>query len=229
MAIDKINVYVGFDSNEPVATYVCIDSIMQNTNHPINFNILNLNNLKNAFDRPMNEKQSTEFAFSRFLVPYLSNYEGFSVFCDSDFLFLDDISNLLDKIDKNMAVSVVKHDYIPSTSKKFLGQEQTTYPRKNWSSLMVFNNKLCNKLTLDTVNSESGLYLHRFNWIEDRYIGEIDKRWNYLVDEYKTINKSEIGALHYTIGGPYFEQYSDCSYSDLWFDQLKKTIEPVDI
>ena len=226
---NKINVFVGFDSKEPIATYVCIDSIMKHTNSELNFTILNLNNLKHIFNRKPSNKQSTEFAFSRFLVPYLSNYEGLSIFCDSDFLFLEDIQNLINDIDLSKAVSVVKHDYTPSTNKKFLNQEQTVYPRKNWSSIMVFNNELCKTLTPEIVNHESGLYLHRFKWLKDESIGELDVRWNHLVDEYENVDTACIGALHYTIGGPYFKEYANCSYSEVWFDQLKQLSSPIDI
>ena len=225
----KINVFVGYDSKEPIATYVCIDSIMEHTNSEINFNILNLNNLKSIFSRLPNKKQSTEFAFSRFLVPYLSDYQGVSIFCDSDFLFLENLENLIKEVDTSKAVSVVQHDYIPKTKTKFLNQEQTVYPRKNWSSIMVFNNSLCNQLTPEIVNTESGLYLHRFQWLEDDQIGKLDRRWNHLVDEYEYRNKTEIGALHYTIGGPYFKEYSKCSYADLWFSQLRKVLKPIDL
>jgi hypothetical protein len=114
---------------------------------------------------------------------------------------------------------VCKHDYVPKTERKFLGQVQTKYPRKNWSSLMIFNNERCRALTPDYVNSASGLDLHRFKWLDDRLIGSLPLEWNWLVEEYPY--KPDAKIVHYTLGGPYFDDYRNCDYAGEWFEEFE--------
>ena len=145
-------------------------------------------------------------------------------------LVLEDIAKLFELADDKYAVQVVKHDYVPKSSRKFLNQEQTVYEKKNWSSVMLMNCAKCTALTPEYVNEASGLELHRFHWLEDEsLIGEIPSGWNFLVDEYEPIPVNQIQNLHYTIGGPYFSEYVDCDYNDVWFAEregMLKVIEP---
>src|SRR5260221_11857499 len=150
------------------------------------------------------EYQSTEFSFSRFLVPYLCEYKGRAIFMDGDMLCRSDIVELWKLTDTTHAVSVVKHDYKPKQEDKFLGNKQSLYEKKNWSSLMVFNNALCKTLTPQTVNEASGLYLHQFKWLQDdSLIGSIPVEWNHLVGEYSPNQKAKLVLL--TLGTPCFK------------------------
>ena len=116
------------------------------------------------------------------------------------------------------AVHVCKHDYTPKTEIKFLDNVQTKYDKKNWSSLMMFNNERCEMLTPTKVSEASGLHLHQFQWLgPESWIGDIPLEWNWLVDEYNY--KPDVSMVHYTLGGPYFNEYRDCDYSQEWFDE----------
>lgn len=210
-----LDIYIGFDRNEIVSYHVLCQSILEKSSRPVRFTPLNLRNLSGCFSRDRNALQSTEFSFSRFLVPYLSGYAGWSLFLDCDMLAMTDFSELFDLADPTKAVMVCKHDYQPKEDSKFLGQVQTKYEKKNWSSVMLFNNEKCKALTPDYVNSASGLELHQFKWLgDDALIGEIPLEWNWLVGEYP--KKQDVKNIHYTIGGPYFDDYKDCDYAEDW-------------
>ena len=173
--------------------------------------------LGQLFTRERGPKESTEFSISRFIVPALSEFTGWSLFMDCDMLCLADIALLVPETQRqsDQAVLVCKHDYEPNPARKFLNQEQTSYPRKNWSSVMFFNNALCTALTPEKVNTATGLHLHRFEWLpDDRLIGELPLEWNWLVDEYPKNPNARI--LHFTRGGPWFEEYKNCDYADEW-------------
>jgi lipopolysaccharide biosynthesis glycosyltransferase len=136
---------------------------------------------------------------------------------DCDMIALADISELFDLMDFSKSVMVCKHDYVPAEEKKFLGNIQTKYEKKNWSSVMLFNNEKCKALTPDYVNRATGLELHQFKWLEsDEQIGSLPLDWNWLVGEYEKKDTAKI--VHYTLGGPYFEKYSNCDYSEIWYD-----------
>ena len=213
-----IRLFVGYDPREAVAYHVLSHSILSRSSEPVAISPLALSHLKKTFSRPPHPLQSTEFSFSRFMVPYLSGYEGWSLFCDCDMLMLDDIASLWALRDDRFSVQVVKHDHRPKEDIKFLDAPQTKYEKKNWSSVILFNNAKCRALTVDYVNQATGLELHQFKWLgDDRLIGEIPHRWNHLVGYDPTVPISDVSFLHYTEGGPYFEAYRDCSYADLWF------------
>ena len=213
-----IRIFIGFDPRETVAYHVLSHSIVARASRPVSIAPLALGQLGHVFTRERNSLQSTDFAFTRFLVPYLCDYEGWAIFMDCDMLLLDDIAKLWDLRDERYAVQVVKHDYSPSTKTKFLNQPQTVYEKKNWSSVMLINCAKCKALTPDYVNTASGLELHRFHWLENEgLIGDIPPRWNFLVAEYAPAPPKDISNLHYTLGGPYFADYTTCDYADLWF------------
>lgn len=213
-----IRVFIGYDSREAVAFHVLSHSIHTRASKPVEIAPLLLSQLKDVFHRESHPLQSTEFSFSRFLVPHLSNYQGWSLFCDCDMLMLDDIAKLWSIRDDQYAVQVVKHEHEPKEDKKFLDQPQSKYEKKNWSSVILFNNARCKALTPEYVNTASGLELHQFKWLnDDSLIGELPARWNHLVDYDPTLPPEDISLLHYTEGGPYFEDYRGCSYSGLWF------------
>lgn len=215
-----IRAFIGYDSREAIAFHVLSHSIQRRASQPVAVIPLMLSQLKDIFQRESHPLQSTDFSFSRFLVPYLSNYEGWSLFCDCDMLMLDDIAKLWDLKDEGYAVQVVKHDHKPADQTKFLDQPQSKYEKKNWSSVMLFNNAKCRSLTTDYVNKASGLELHQYKWLEDdSLIGDLPARWNHLVDYDTTVPSTEVSLLHYTEGGPYFDEYKTCSYSEEWFNE----------
>ena len=173
--------------------------------------------------RERNPLQSTEFSFSRFLVPYLCNFEGWSIFMDCDMLVLDDIAKLWALRDDRYAVQVVKHQHQPKETVKFLNAPQTPYPKKNWTSVMLLNNAKCRALTPEYVNAASGLELHQFKWLEsEELIGELPHAWNHLVgyDE----PRAGVSNAHFTLGGPYFDEYRDCEYAEEWFLEKAKML-----
>lgn len=216
-----LNIFIGYDSNEIVAYHTLCNSIIRRASVPVSITPLAKDTLTSIFNRDKNSISSTEFSFSRFLVPYLSDYKGISVFMDCDMIVTRDIKELFDCFDDKYAVQVVKHDYTPKTEKKFLNQVQTKYEKKNWSSVMLFNNPLCKKLTPEIVQNESGLYLHQFKWLDgDHLIGEIPSEWNFLVGEYEMPNQTP-ALIHYTLGGPYFDDYMNCDYADLWLSEFE--------
>lgn len=159
---------------------------------------------------------STEFAISRFMVPFLSNYQGWSLFCDSDFLFRSDITGVFALTDEKYAVMCVKHDYRPQEGLKMDGQAQTRYPRKNWSSFMLFNNgHPANRLlTLDSINTLPGRDLHRFCWLKDEEIGSLPHSWNWLEGHSDTEIVPD--AVHFTRGTPDIPGYESALYADEW-------------
>ena len=213
-----IRVFIGFDPRETVAFHVLSQSIHARASQPVAITPVMLSQLEGLMTRERNPLQSTDFSFSRFLTPYLCDYDGWAVFMDCDMLVLQDMARLWALRDDNYAVQVVKHDHVPEEDTKFLGAPQTRYEKKNWSSVMLFNCAKCKALTPDYVNTADGLDLHRFHWLDgDHLIGEISRDWNHLVAYDPTVPVEELSNLHYTIGGPYFDAYRNTDYAEEWF------------
>ena len=216
-----LRIFIGYDPRESVAFHVLSHSLLRRSSVPLSVSPLVRSQLKSVYTRPRGPTESTEFSMTRFLVPALSGYQGWSIFMDCDMLCRADIAGLAAEIERqpDKAVLVCKHDYTPRTERKFLGHLQTKYTRKNWSSLMLFNNARCRSLTSDYVNTASGLELHRFAWIDDAAIGELALEWNWLVGEYE--HNAHARIVHFTIGGPYFPEYRSCDYADEWFAEFE--------
>ena len=213
-----LRIFIGYDSREPVAFHVLCHSILARASKPVTITPLVLGHLRDSYTRQRGPTESTEFSISRFLVPFLSNYRGYSLFLDCDMLVLVDIASIMEHVETNYKdVWVVQHDYVPKSQTKFLGQAQTSYARKNWSSVMLFNcnNQACRRLTPEYVNTATGLELHRFNWCEDERIGSLPLEWNHLVGEYEPAANAKI--LHYTVGGPWFSDYANSDHAKEWF------------
>ncbi len=220
-----IRIFIGFDPREAVAYNVLAHAIQARASQPVTIAPLMLSQLGKLMWRERHNLQSSDFSFSRFLVPHLCDYDGWALFMDCDMLMLDDVAKLWSLRDDAFAVMCVKHDHVPNEDKKFLGETQTRYEKKNWSSVMLFNNAKCRALTPDYVNSASGLDLHRFNWLgNDDLIGEIPHRWNHLVDYDPAFPAAEVSNLHFTTGGPYFPDYVTCGYADLWFAERDRML-----
>ena len=213
-----ITVFVGYDPREAVAFSVLAHSIHARASVPVGIAPLMLRQLTGIYTRERHALQSTDFSFSRFLAPHLSGYSGWSVFMDCDMLMLDDIAKLWAMRDERYAVMVVKHDHVPKETTKFLGEPQSKYEKKNWSSVMLFNNARCRALTPQYVNTATGLELHQFKWLDDdAAIGALPGRWNHLVGY--DAPRSDAALVHYTLGGPYFPEYANCEYAREWFEE----------
>jgi hypothetical protein len=220
--LSVLRVYIGYDPGEAVAYHTLAHSILRRSSVPVSIAPLMRSQLGSLYTRERGPTESTEFSLTRFLVPALSGYQGWSLFMDCDMLCRADIAELasLAQGADDKAVLVCKHNYTPGPTRKFLNQVQTVYPRKNWSSVMLFNNARCSALTAQYVNSAPGLDLQRFVWLEDARIGELPLEWNWLVGEYKHNPAAKI--VHFTIGGPYFDEYRGCDYAEEWFEEHRR-------
>lgn len=236
MALDVLPVYVGYDPREDTSYRVCKHSIIRHSTIPLHVVPLKRWALEwpgqgGVFTRQWESREgqrvdlidgkpfSTEFSFTRFLVPVLQQYDGWALFCDCDFLFTADIAELVSLRDDRFAVQVVKHGTLSEEGIKMDGCKQDSYPRKNWSSLVLWNcsHPSNRNLTRQAVNTEPGRWLHGFHWLKDEEIGDLPVGWNWLVDVYK--GQGDIKALHYTLGTPEMPAYEDCSFSDLWWKE----------
>lgn len=207
--------FLGYDPVEAGTWGVMAHSLQRHCSMPISIIPVSLKNLEGILTREKSQLQSNAFSFSRFLVPWMCNYEGWAVFSDCDMIARDDPAKLWALRDDNFAVKVVHHNHVPEESTKYLGNVQTKYHRKNWSSVVLFNNSKCKRLTPEYVNTASGLDLHQFAWLNDDEIGYLPKTWNHLVGYDQHDNEAKL--IHYTIGGPYFKDYADCDYHQDWW------------
>jgi lipopolysaccharide biosynthesis glycosyltransferase len=215
-----IKVFVGYDSREDIAWQVCRHSIQRHSDETVDVIPLRQDVLRELglYTRPQDLGASTEFSLTRFLTPYLAAQSGWVVFCDCDFLFLTDVNEVFEGLEPKKALYVVQHDYTPVHNVKMDGKQQVAYPRKNWSSFMVFNcdHPDVKALTPEVVNSASPAYLHRFEWIKNQDdIGGLALDWNFLEGEYSKPAQTP-RVIHYTNGGPWFDEWKGCDYADLW-------------
>lgn len=221
---DQLDVFIGYDPREAVAYHVCSNSIIRHATKPVVIHPLALKNLSgyaenhNTASGLTTYEPTNQFIFSRFLVPSLMGFKGWAVFVDGDMILRDDISKLFDLSDSTKAIQVVKHDYKTKSATKYLNQPNGDYPRKNWSSVMLWN---CGHfshrhLTQENVAKATGSYLHRFEWIPDDKIGELPKEWNWLPDEYGANKDAKL--IHPTLGTPCFlePEYSMGPMSEEW-------------
>ena len=219
----SINFFIGYDPKEDIAYRICKYSLLKRASTTVKVFSLKLDELiaKKLYTRTVDPLASTQFTYSRFLVPKLMNYTGWAVFCDCDFIFLDDVNNLIKNLDDSKAVYCVQHDYTPKEKHKMDGQKQTIYPRKNWSSFILFNcsHPSTKNLTVETVNSENGAYLHQFKWCKNEEIGKLDERWNWLEGWTSNHNHNKPFAVHYTRGGPWFSEWQDVEYAKEWLNE----------
>jgi lipopolysaccharide biosynthesis glycosyltransferase len=216
-------VYVGWDSREDIAYRVCRHSILKRSSVPVAVEPIIQSEMRERglYTRPVDPLASTEFTYTRFFVPYLMGYRGWALFCDCDFLFLADIADLFDLVDDRYAVMCVHHDHQPRENWKMDGAVQTVYPRKNWSSLVLYNcshpkNRV---LTPELVNRETGSFLHRFQWLDDADIGAVPETWNWLEGWNEKPESGHPNAVHYTRGGPWFDAWRYVDYGSLWLDE----------
>lgn len=214
-----LRVWIGWDPREDAAYQVCRASILRHAATPPAIHPLRQAALREAglYTRPADPGAATEFSLTRFLVPWLAGHRGLALFVDCDFLFTADIAGLVAAAEPGRAVHVVQHDYVPRQAVKMDGRPQAAYPRKNWSSLMLFDaaHPKVRALTPDVVNAASPAHLHRFGWLDDADIGALPQAWNHLVGEYPRPAAVPAG-IHFTNGGPWFPGCADVDYADLW-------------
>ena len=222
--ISKLNnIFVGFDQKEAIAYHTFVQSLIERSSIPLSITPLSENNL-NIYNETHSDG-TNKFTYSRFLVPFLMDFKGWAVYFDGDMICLKDIKDLLNTCDDNIAIKVVKHNYKTKQTSKYFGQKNEDYPRKNWSSVVLWNcahpkNKI---LTPSFVSNHDGAFLHRFKWLEDSDIGELEKKWNWLAIEYEEI--SDPNLIHYTLGTPCFEEYKNTSYSNYWESAFNRLLQ----
>ncbi len=220
MKSQSFRVFVGWDSHEDIAYQVCKFSLMRRAGVPVSVVPIRQQELrdKGLYTRDADPLASTEFTYTRFLVPYLAGYQGWALFCDCDFLWLGDIANLIALFDDRYAAMCVHHDHRPPERWKMDHRRQTTYPRKNWSSMVAYNcgHPANAALTPEVVNARSGAYLHRFQWLDDDLIGALPETWNWLEGWNGKPADGPPNVVHLTRGGPWFDEWRAVDYGDLW-------------
>ncbi len=209
-----LNIFIGFDQKEAIAYHTFVQSLIEKSSVPLSIIPLAENNLN--FYNESHSDGTNKFTYSRFLIPYLMDYNGWAIFVDGDMVCLSDIKELISYFDPKYAVSVVKHDYKTKQKLKYFGQKNEDYPRKNWSSVIIWNcshpkNK---QLNPSFINNKEGSFLHRFKWLNDQEIGDLPKSWNWLAIEYP--EKNNLKLIHYTLGTPCFKDYANTSLSEFW-------------
>lgn len=209
-----INIFIGYDHREAIAYHVCANSIIRHSTKPVSFTPLALRNLQDYEEK--HTDGSNQFIYSRFLVPHLMNYQGWAIFMDGDMLVRDDINKLWELRDESKAVQVVKHNYQTRLTEKYLGAKNENYPRKNWSSVILWNcgHPANSVVTPEFIQAATGAQVHRFTWLADDLIGELPRVWNWLPDEFG--ENPEAKLLHYTLGTPSFHEFATTPMGDEW-------------
>lgn len=220
-----LNLFVGYDPREAAVYHTFCQSVIEHASAPVRFVPLAQKMFAN-FD---GQRDGTnQFIYSRYLIPHLQNYVGWAIFCDGDMLVTDDIYKLYDLRDNQYAVQVVKHHYQTEHPIKYYGtplqNSNIDYPRKNWSSVVIYNcaHQSNRVLTERFVNEATGALLHRFGWLRDEEIGALPDEWNHLVGEYKENPRAKL--YHHTLGSPGFEYYAQCESSKEWNRHLLNTL-----
>jgi lipopolysaccharide biosynthesis glycosyltransferase len=221
--MNTINIIVGFDQREAIAYHVFCQSILEKTSRPVRFLPL-VQSALSGYEE-LHSDGSNAFIYTRFLSPWLMNYEGWVIFADGDMVCTDDIQKLWQLRDPNKAIQVVKHNYLTKAYTKYLGSKNENYPRKNWSSVILWNcaHPKNRQLTPQFVQRKNGNFLHRFQWLNDAEIGELPKEWNWLATEYEPNPDAKL--IHYTLGTPCFSEYSNADMAEYWHEVFKKTTE----
>jgi len=220
---ELIRIFIGYDSREPIAYHVCVQSIMETSSFPLSITPLRLSNLKYIFDRKRETNQFTDFSYTRFLVPYLCQYQGWAIFIDGDMLIREDISKLWMLQNNDYAVMVVKHPEF-SGSHTFMNNTATIFPKFNWSSVMLFNNSKCRALMPDYLKTVDYQELHQFKWLlDEKELGSLPNEWNHLVNYYPP--NSNAALVHWTLGGPYLGgKLETAEFADEWYTMRTKAL-----
>jgi lipopolysaccharide biosynthesis glycosyltransferase len=212
-----IPVFVGYDPREAIAYHVCANSIIRNASAPVAIIPVALNLFTDY--KETHGDNSNHFVYTRFLVPYLMDFRGRAIFIDGDMVVRGDIIELYESLKTAHDVAVVKHDYKTRMPVKYMGAPNEDYPRKNWSSVIVWDCQSYpnRRLTPDFVQKQPGSFLHRFSWIDDDRIQALPKEWNWLPDELG--ENTEAKLLHYTLGTPCFHEFADTTQAEEWHSE----------
>ncbi len=221
-----IKLMVGFDQRESVAFHTFVQSVIDVTTVPLSITPLVLKALPNYLETHIDGSNS--FIYSRFLTPHMSDFSGWAIFADGDMICREDLKKLWDLRNDRYAVMVVKHDYQTKAHLKYLGNKNENYPKKNWSSVILWNcghpkNRV---LSPEFVMSKDGRFLHRFSWLEEGDIGDLPREWNWLTTEYPDNYQAKL--LHYTLGTPCFKDYKSCEMADVWWSTNRRSQEGID-
>lgn len=221
-----MKIFIGWDSREDIAYQVCRESLARNSSVFLDIKPIKQSEMRERgiYWREHDALASTEFSFTRFLVPYLVNYEGWAVFMDCDFLWRGDIAELMDYADPQYAVMCVQHRYEPKETHKMDNRVQHQYPRKNWSSLMLINcghRSVIQGLHLEDVNKETGMYLHQLQWAGP-HVGALPIAYNYLEGWHTRADCPNPVGVHFTRGGPWFAQWGNVEYAEEWLAVAKE-------
>lgn len=222
-----IRITIGYDEREAVAYHTFCQSILEKSSEPLSFTPLVLQSFTNY--KETHHDGSNAFIYSRFLTPSLFDFSGWAIFADGDMICREDIAKLWALRDESKAVLCAKHDYLTKASGKYLGNKNQDYPRKNWSSLVLWNcghpaNKV---MTPEFVMGQTGAFLHRFQWLDDSLVGEFSKEWNWLTTEYDDNYNAKL--LHYTLGTPCFKDYWDADMADEWHSAHARTQQGIKV
>jgi lipopolysaccharide biosynthesis glycosyltransferase len=224
--MEIIDIVVGFDQREAVAYHVFCQSVLEKTSRPVRFLPLAQDSLSGYQEK--HSDGSNAFTYSRFLCPHLMGFSGYVLYADGDMICNVDIAELWDLRDPRKAVQVVKHNYLTKENKKYFGSRNENYPRKNWSSLVIWNcqhpkNRL---LSPAFIEGKAGAFLHRFEWLENAEIGELPREWNWLASEYEINLNAKL--IHYTLGTPCFEEYKSSEMAATWHEAFDRTTQGKD-
>jgi hypothetical protein len=222
-----VRIYIGHDGREQAAYDVAVRTLAKHSQvapEPLSTERLaergllrrTVDRRGQMYDLPSNAPCATDFAISRFLTPILTQ-TGWALFVDCDVVFMADPAELLAIADPSKAVMVVKHDQAGG-GYKMDGQVQTTYSRKNWSSVMLFNcdHPANRRLSLVDVNERPGRDLHAFYWLADTEIGDLPFEWNWLVNVEPKPEAPKIA--HFTHGGPWFSTWPGAEHDEIWLE-----------
>jgi len=222
-----LKIFVGFDGKvEPVAYHTFCQSVIEKASIPVSFTPLALNTLSEY--KETHTDGSNAFIYSRFLVPYLCDFKGMALFVDGDMICRTDIAKILWEHDQDEAVKVVKHYYQTKHPVKYLGAKNEDYPKKNWSSVMLWNcgHHLNKQLTPQFVMDKPGKYLHRFEWLKhEDQVGKLEDTWNWLETEYEYNPNAKL--VHHTLGTPCFKDYQNSDYAKEWWQTYQRMIYPL--
>jgi lipopolysaccharide biosynthesis glycosyltransferase len=225
--LNIIKIAIGFDKRESVAYHTFCQSIIEKTSQPVAFYPLVLQALESY--KETHTDGSNSFIYSRFLTPFLMDFHGWAIFADGDMVCREDIAKLWNLRDESKAIMCVKHDYKTKAKDKYLGNKNQDYPRKNWSSLVLWNCKHPQNMILkpDFVMKQSGAFLHRFTWLADDLIGEIPREWNWLATEYE--NNYAAKLIHFTLGAPCFKDYFNSDMAGEWHEAHKRSQDGMNV
>jgi lipopolysaccharide biosynthesis glycosyltransferase len=216
-----IKVFIGYDPREAVVYHVCSNSLIRHSSSPVAVTPLALKNLGGYTET--HKDGSNQFIYSRFLIPHLMGYQGWALYIDGDMLLRSDITELWNMRDESKALLCVHHDYKTRTTDKYLGTKNADYPRKNWSSVVLWNcaHPANKQITPEFVMKATGAQLHRFTWLDDVLVGKLPKVWNWLPDEFGANPDAKL--LHWTLGAPCFHEYATVPMSDEWHREVLLT------